>query len=144
MQPMSTAGTPRDTPPSDAPASATAAGTPANAPPGESPSTAAPPGGASTTAPMSDPATTHSQTARPDEPGGTTRRTRNMLPARDRRRFGLERAFVRLIATGGVVGIGVALGAILAASKVQGWIIGLVVALLSVVLSAVLWSSRQL
>lgn len=67
-----------------------------------------------------------------------------MLPARTQRRFGLERAFVRFVATGGIVGIGVALGAILAASKVQGWIIGLVVAIVSVVLSATLWSSRQL
>lgn len=68
----------------------------------------------------------------------------NMLPGRARRRFGLERVLVRLIATGGVIGIGVALGAILAASGVQGWIIGLVVAVVSVVLSAMLWSSRQL
>jgi hypothetical protein len=51
---------------------------------------------------------------------------------------------VRLVSTGGVVGVGVALGAILAASKVQGWIIGLVVAAVSVVLSAIVWSSRQL
>jgi hypothetical protein len=68
----------------------------------------------------------------------------NMLPGRARRRFGLERVLIRLIATGGIVGIGVALGAILAASNVQGWIIGLVVAIVSVVLSATLWSSRQL
>jgi protein-S-isoprenylcysteine O-methyltransferase Ste14 len=67
-----------------------------------------------------------------------------MLPGRGRRRFGLERILVRLVATGGVIGIGVALGAILASSSVQGWIIGLVVALVSVVLSAILWSSRQL
>ncbi len=70
--------------------------------------------------------------------------TPNMLPGRSRRRFGFERFLVRLIATGGIIGVGVALGAILAASKVQGWIIGLVVAVVSVVLSATLWSSRQL
>ncbi len=68
----------------------------------------------------------------------------NMLPGRQGRRFGLERILVRLIATCGIVGIGVALGAILAASKVQGWITGLVVALVAVVLAALLWSSRQL
>jgi hypothetical protein len=67
-----------------------------------------------------------------------------MLPGRSSRRFGLERILVRSIATGGVIGIGVALGAILASSKVQGWIIGLVVAIVSVVLAATLWSSRQL
>jgi hypothetical protein len=67
-----------------------------------------------------------------------------MLPGRERRRFGIERLLTRLVATSGIVGIGVALGAILASSKVQGWIIGLVVALVTIVLSAMLWSSRQL
>ncbi len=67
-----------------------------------------------------------------------------MLPARGRRRLGAERVLVRIVATCGIVGIGVALGAILVSSKVQGWITGLVVAIISVVLSAVLWSSRQL
>jgi hypothetical protein len=50
---------------------------------------------------------------------------------------------MRMVATGGVIGIGVALGAILASSNVQGWIIGLVVSIISVVLAAILWSSRQ-
>jgi hypothetical protein len=68
----------------------------------------------------------------------------NMLPGRQRRTLGLERMLVRLVATGGVIGVGVALGAILRSSNVQGWIIGLVVALVSVILSAILWSSRQL
>ncbi len=67
-----------------------------------------------------------------------------MLPRRGRRRFGFERLLMRVIATAGIVGIGVAIGAILAASKVQGWIIGLAVAVVTVVLSAILWSSRQL
>jgi amino acid permease len=92
-------------------------------------------------------------TAGADESSEAERRSRaradrarksNMLPGRERRRFSLERLLVRLIATGGVIGIGVALGAILASSNVQGWIIGLVVAGVSVVLSAILWSSRQL
>ena len=67
-----------------------------------------------------------------------------MLPRRGRRRYRLERVLVRLIATGGVIAIGVVLGAILASSNVQGWIIGLVVAVISVLLSGVLWSSRQI
>jgi hypothetical protein len=67
-----------------------------------------------------------------------------MLPRRGRRRYGIERLLVRLIATFGIIGVGVALGAILAASKVQGWIIGLVVAGVSVILAGLLWSSRQL
>jgi len=66
-----------------------------------------------------------------------------MLPTR-RERPPLESAFVRLIATAGVVGIGVALGAILTSEGVAGWIIGLVVALVAVILSAILWSSRRL
>ena len=67
-----------------------------------------------------------------------------MLPRRGRRRYGIERVFMRVIATGGIIAIGVAIAAILASSNVQGWIIGLVVACVSVVLSAVLWSSRQI
>ncbi len=55
-----------------------------------------------------------------------------------------ESAFVRLVATAGVVAIGVALGAILVSQKVQGWIVGGVVALVSVGLAAILWSSRRL
>lgn len=65
-----------------------------------------------------------------------------MIPARQQRPP-LESAFVRVVATGGVVGIGVALGAILSSQDVAGWITGLVVALVSVIVSAVLWSSRQ-
>jgi hypothetical protein len=66
-----------------------------------------------------------------------------MLPQRGARPA-LESAFVRAIATGGVIAIGVALGAILTSQKVAGWIVGLVVALVSVILSAILWSSRRL
>jgi hypothetical protein len=76
--------------------------------------------------------------------GASARRGGNMLPGRERRRLVIERLLVRMVATGGIIGIGVALGAILAASKVQGWIVGLVVAAVSVVLSGILWSSRQL
>ena len=67
-----------------------------------------------------------------------------MIPGRDRRRLRAESILMRLIATGGIVAVGVALGAILVSQDVQGWIVGLVVALVSVILSAVLWSSRQL
>jgi protein-S-isoprenylcysteine O-methyltransferase Ste14 len=72
------------------------------------------------------------------------RQNRTMLPGRERRRFKVESAFMRLVATAGVVGLGVLLGAILVPSDVAGWIVGLVVALVSVVLAAMLWSSRQL
>jgi hypothetical protein len=68
----------------------------------------------------------------------------NMLPPRERRRSGFERLIVRLIATCGIVAIGVAIAAIMVSSKSQGWLVGLVVSIVSVVLAAVLWSSRQL
>jgi hypothetical protein len=69
---------------------------------------------------------------------------RGMVPARERRRSKVERGFMRLVATGGIVGIAVALGAILVGQDVAGWIVGLVIGLTSVVLAALLWSSRQL
>ena len=71
-------------------------------------------------------------------------RAPNMLPGRARRALGIERLVIRLVATGGVIGSGVGIAAILAANTVQGWIIGLVVSTVSVVLAAILWSSRQL
>ena len=67
----------------------------------------------------------------------------NMLPSRKGRSH-VERSFVRVIATGGIVGIGVVIAAIMSSSNSQGWLIGLVVSLVSVVLAAVLWSSRVL
>jgi hypothetical protein len=67
----------------------------------------------------------------------------NMLPTRHGRGRA-ERTFVRVVATGGIVGIGVAIAAIMASSNSQGWLIGLVVSVVSVVLAAVLWSSRVL
>jgi len=71
-------------------------------------------------------------------------RPHGMLPARAGRRGKFERGFVRLIATGGIIGIGVLLGAVLVGQDVAGWIVGLVVGLTSVVLAALLWSSREL
>lgn len=84
--------------------------------------------------------------AQPPEREANGKRRRNpdtMIPARSRR-LGIESFFMRLVATAGIVGIGVAIGAILVGQKVDGWIVGLAVALTSVILSGVLWSSRQL
>jgi hypothetical protein len=67
-----------------------------------------------------------------------------MIPGRIRRRTKFERVSMRMLATGGIVGLDVALGAILGANHVRGWIDGLVIGLTSVLLAAVLWSSRQL
>ena len=66
-----------------------------------------------------------------------------MLPQRERRSLP-ERLLVRLIATCGIVGIGVVIAAIMVSSHSQGWIVGLVVSIVSVVLAAILWSSRVL
>jgi hypothetical protein len=71
-------------------------------------------------------------------------RPQGMVPGRERRRTGIERGAMRAIATGGIVGIGVVLGAVLVGQDVAGWIVGLVVSVVSILLAALLWSSRQL
>lgn len=71
-------------------------------------------------------------------------RPQGMVPGRERRRTKAERGFMRIVATGGIIGIGTVLGAVLVGQDIAGWIIGLVVSLVSVILSALLWSSRQL
>lgn len=71
-------------------------------------------------------------------------RPQGMVPGRERRRTGIERGTMRIISTGGIVGIATVLGAILVSQSVAGWIVGLAVGVVSVVLAAVLWSSRQL
>jgi hypothetical protein len=84
----------------------------------------------------------------PAEPHAETQAERpqseNMLPQRTRRPTGVERLLVRLVATAGIVAIGVAIAAIMVSSKSHGWLVGLVVSIVSVVLAAILWSSRQL
>jgi hypothetical protein len=75
---------------------------------------------------------------REDEPPQT------MIPARARRRTKLERGSMRVLATGGIIGLATILGAILVGQDVAGWIVGLTVSLTSVILAALLWSSRQL
>jgi hypothetical protein len=76
--------------------------------------------------------------------GDRAGRPQGMLPGRESRGTAVERGFMRLVATAGIIGIAVALGAILVDQDVAGWIVGLVIGLVSVILSAVLWSSRQL
>jgi len=76
--------------------------------------------------------------SRRDEP------PQGMVPGRERRRTKVERGAMRIIATGGIIGIAVVLGAVLVGQDVAGWIVGLVIGLTSVLLAALLWSSRQL
>jgi hypothetical protein len=73
-----------------------------------------------------------------------TERPQGMVPGRVRRRSKVERGAMRTIATGGIIGIAVVLGAVLVGQDVAGWIVGLVIGLTSVILAALLWSSRQL
>jgi hypothetical protein len=85
--------------------------------------------------------------AEPEFPPARTEppeRPQGMLPGRAHRRTKVERASMRVLATGGIIGIDVILGAVLVSQDVAGWIVGLVVGLTSVILAALLWSSRQL
>jgi hypothetical protein len=71
-------------------------------------------------------------------------RPQGMVPGRERRRTVVERGFMRIVATGGIIGIAAILGAVLVNQDVAGWIVGVAVGLTSVILAALLWSSRQL
>jgi len=66
-----------------------------------------------------------------------------MIPNR-RKRLPLEAPLMRLVASAGIVGIAVAVGAIMGSQGAQAWVIGLVVSIVSLLLAAVLWSSRRL
>lgn len=81
----------------------------------------------------SDPAST--------EGAASSRET--FLPPRSGRRR-IESAVVRTIATGGIIGIGTAIAAIMGTQDVSYWIVGLVVSAVTLLLAAVLWSSRTL
>lgn len=73
--------------------------------------------------------------------GNGTRQPDTRVAMRDRMTM-FQSSFSRFIATGGIIGIGAGLAAILASQDVDGWIIGLVVSALSVVLAAIVWSVR--
>ena len=55
---------------------------------------------------------------------------------------GLGSALNRLVATGGIIGIGTGAAAIMGSQDVDAWIVGIVVSGLSVLLAAIVWSSR--
>ena len=54
-----------------------------------------------------------------------------------------QSSFSRFVATGGILGIGTGLAAILGSQDVEAWIIGIVVSGLSVILAAIVWSAPQ-
>ena len=53
-----------------------------------------------------------------------------------------QSSFSRFVATGGILGIGTGVAAILGSQDVEAWIIGIVVSGLSVILAAIVWSAR--
>jgi hypothetical protein len=59
------------------------------------------------------------------------------------RMLGFQSALGRMVATGGIVGIGTGVAAIMGSQEVDAWIIGIVVAGLSVALAAVVWSAKS-
>jgi hypothetical protein len=83
------------------------------------------------------------RTARNERRAAPAERPGVMIPSR-RTRLPLEAPLMRAVATAGIVGIGVAIAAIMASQDSKGWLIGLVVSIVSVVLAAILWSSRRL
>ena len=115
--------------------------------PDSDPASASPTGGAVVAKP-------HSESASPtgwvksdlgsDQNRSETTPPQGMITGRGRRRTGVERVSMRVLATGGIIGVAVALGAILGAQNVAGWIMGLAIGVITVTLAAVLWSSRQL
>jgi hypothetical protein len=77
-----------------------------------------------------------SWTALPTSESPRPEPAQGMIPARARRRTMLERGSMRVLATGGIIGLATILGAVLVSEDVAG--------LTSVILAALLWSSRQL
>jgi hypothetical protein len=77
-----------------------------------------------------------------DEGNGTGRQEQGpSVGFRDRMTM-FQSSFSRFVATGGIIGIGTGLGAILESQDVAGWIVGIVVSGLSVILAAIVWSAR--
>ena len=94
--------------------------------------------------PEHEPDVTEREARQRERESRRSERPQGMVPARERRRTKVERGTMRLVATAGIIGIAVLLGAVLVGQDVAGWIVGLVVGLTSVILAALLWSSRQL
>ena len=83
------------------------------------------------------------RTARGERRDPPAERPGGMIPS-GRKRLPLEAQLMRVVATGGIVGIGVVIAAIMTSQDSEGWLIGLVVSVVTVVLAAILWSSRRL
>jgi hypothetical protein len=77
-----------------------------------------------------------------DEGNGTGRRSEEATVGFRDRMTMFQSSFSRFVATGGIIGIGTGLAAILGSQDVDAWIIGIVVSGLSVILAAIAWSAR--
>lgn len=113
---------------------------------GDRPASNEPPAAAEPDEPL-DTAQTRPMESEPEahaRKAGQREQPQGMVPGRERRRLKVERGAMRVVATGGIIGIAVVLGAVLVGQDVAGWIVGLAVGLTSVILAALLWSSRQL
>lgn len=53
-----------------------------------------------------------------------------------------QSSFSRFVATGGIIGIGTGVAAIMGSQDVKAWIIGIVVSGISVILAAIVWSTK--
>jgi hypothetical protein len=114
----------------------------ATAPPGAAESTAATPSGAAAAADTPKGRVIRRDGSSPT-PTAPADPPRAMIPARGVRPR-IEAVLMRVIATAGIVGISVAIAAIMGTQHSKAWLIGLVTSIVSVVLAAVLWSSRRL
>lgn len=80
--------------------------------------------------------------AREDRRGPRAERPEERTPSR-RRRLPLEAPLMRGVASAGIVGIAVAIAAIMGSQDAQEWLIGLVVSVTSLLLAAVARLSRR-
>ena len=80
--------------------------------------------------------------AREARRGPRSERPEVRTPSR-RKRLPFEAPLMRGVAGAGIVGLAVAIAAILSSQGSQGWLIGLVVSVASLALAAVLRSSRR-
>ena len=80
--------------------------------------------------------------AREARRGSVSERPAAMTPSRRRRRP-VEAPLMRGVASAGIVGIAVAIAAIMSSKGSSGWLIGLVVSIVSLALATVLRSSRR-
>ncbi|HEY7003582.1 MAG TPA: hypothetical protein VH281_04820 [Gaiellaceae bacterium] len=78
-----------------------------------------------------------------DEGNGTGQPEPNRRRGLGERLSTAQSSFSRLVATGGIIGIGTGIAAIMGTQDVADWIVGIVVSSVSLILAAVAWSTRN-